>query len=140
MQLRVSRNRNWAAWGGAAGGGRALFRRCLSTAALAACSAFLSAAAAPTQAAEAGPAPEVAIHDHTFVPSEIHVKAGVPVVLHLRNEDATAEEFDSSALKVEKVVAGHGTATVRLRPLKPGRYPFVGEYHEDTARGTLIAE
>jgi hypothetical protein len=29
---------------------------------------------------------------------------------------------------------------VRLRPLDPGRYPFMGEYHEDTAQGVVIAE
>jgi len=56
------------------------------------------------------------------------------------NEDATPEEFDSSALKVEKVVAGKSKGIVRIGPLKPGRYPFIGEYNEATAKGTVIAE
>lgn len=77
---------------------------------------------------------------HKFTPAEIHVKANVPAEISLTNEDPTAEEFDSSALKVEKVVAGGQTGIVRLRPLSPGRYPFMGEYHSDTAQGVVIAE
>jgi len=29
---------------------------------------------------------------------------------------------------------------VRLRPLSPGRYPFMGEYHSQTAQGVVVAE
>jgi cupredoxin-like protein len=83
---------------------------------------------------------EVTIKDHKFWPSEIHVKAGEATILDLKNKDATPEEFDSSALKVEKVVIGGGAAKVRLRPLGPGKYPFTGEYHSDTAQGVVIAE
>jgi hypothetical protein len=43
-------------------------------------------------------------------------------------------------LKVEKVIAGKSKGVVRIGPLKPGRYPFVGEYHEATAKGVIIAE
>jgi plastocyanin len=83
---------------------------------------------------------EVTIKDHRFSPSEIHVPAGQPVVLNIKNEDPLAEEFDSTALKIEKVIAGGKEGTVRLRPLDPGRYPFMGEYHPDTAQGVVIAE
>ena len=82
----------------------------------------------------------VTIKDHRFAPSEIHVPAGKPTQLTITNEDPTAEEFDSSALKVEKVIAGGRTATVRLRPLGAGRFPFMGEYHADTAQGVVISE
>jgi len=83
---------------------------------------------------------DVTIKDHRFSPSEIHVPAGKPTMLTVKNEDSTAEEFDSSALKVEKVIAGGKTATVRLRPLEAGRYPFMGEYHATTAQGVVISE
>ena len=56
------------------------------------------------------------------------------------NEDATPEEFDSKALKVEKVIPGKSKGIVRIGPLKPGRYPFIGEYHEATAKGVVIVE
>jgi hypothetical protein len=82
----------------------------------------------------------VTIKDHRFAPSEIHVVQGKPTVLTITNADSTAEEFDSSALKVEKVIAGGTYGTVRLRPLAPGRYPFMGEYHSKTAQGVVISE
>jgi hypothetical protein len=82
----------------------------------------------------------VTIKDHQFTPSEIHVPVGKPTTLMIRNEDPTAEEFDSSALKIEKVIAGGTYATVRLRPLGAGRYPFMGEYHSATAQGVVISE
>lgn len=80
------------------------------------------------------------IKDHKFTPSEIKVPANKRVMITVVNDDATAEEFDSSALKVEKVVPGKSKGIVRIGPLKPGRYPFMGEYHESTAQGVVIAE
>jgi len=80
------------------------------------------------------------IKDHRFSPAEIKVPANQRVSITVINEDATPEEFDSSALKVEKVVAGQSKGVVRIGPLKPGRYPFIGEYNEATAKGTVIAE
>lgn len=82
----------------------------------------------------------VTLKNHKFSPATIHVKAGQPSVIALTNNDETAEEFDSTALKVEKVVAGHSSGNVRLRPLAPGKYPFMGEYHSETAQGVVIAE
>jgi hypothetical protein len=83
---------------------------------------------------------EVTLKNHQFSPSEIHVATGKPTVLKLHNQDATAEEFDSSALKVEKVVTAGGSVAIRLRPLGPGRFPFMGEFHPDTAQGVVISE
>ncbi|MGH6738256.1 MAG: cupredoxin domain-containing protein [Bradyrhizobium sp.] len=80
------------------------------------------------------------IKDHKFAPTEIKVPANKRVELTVINEDATPEEFDSSALKVEKVIAGKSKGVVRIGPLKPGRYPFIGEFHESTAKGVVIAE
>jgi len=82
----------------------------------------------------------VTLQDHRFTPTEIHVPQGKPVILTITNKDATPEEFDSSALKVEKVIAGGTYGTVRLRPLGPGRYRFIGEYHADTAQGVVVSE
>ena len=82
----------------------------------------------------------VSLKDHRFSPTEIHVPANQPVLITLTNQDGSAEEFDSTSLKVEKVVPGHETGNVRIRPLAPGRYPFMGEYHADTAQGIVVAE
>ena len=82
----------------------------------------------------------VTIKDHRFTPAEIKVPANQRVTITIVNEDATPEEFESNPMKVEKVIAGKSKGTVRIGPLKPGRYPFVGEYNEATAKGTVIAE
>jgi hypothetical protein len=82
----------------------------------------------------------VTLQNHKFIPSEIHVKANTPSVIALTNKDATAEEFDSTSLKVEKVVAGNSSGNVRIRALAPGRYPFMGEYHSATAQGVVVAK
>jgi heme/copper-type cytochrome/quinol oxidase subunit 2 len=90
--------------------------------------------------ADEPPTIAVAIKDHRFTPSEIHVPQGKAVILKVTNEDPTPEEFDSTALKVEKVIIGGTYGTVHLPPLGPGRYPFMGEYHSDTAQGIVVSE
>jgi plastocyanin len=82
----------------------------------------------------------VTIKDHKFTPSEIKVAAGKRHAITVINNDATPEEFDSHALKVEKVVPGNSKGIVRIGPLKAGKYPFIGEYHEDTAKGVVVAQ
>jgi hypothetical protein len=82
----------------------------------------------------------ITIKDHKFTPTEIKVPANKRIEITVINDDATPEEFESKPMKVEKVIAGKSKGVVRIAPLKPGRYPFVGEYHESTAKGVLIAE
>ncbi len=82
----------------------------------------------------------VRLKDHKFIPTEIMVPANTSVVLNVTNADNLAEEFDSSDLKVEKVIAGGQMGIVRLRPLKPGRYSFMGEYHAKTAQGVVVVK
>ena len=94
---------------------------------------------APARADAPEPIP-VTLQNHKFTPSEIPVKANTPAVIALTNKDATAEEFDSTALKVEKVVAGNSRGNIRIRALAPGRYPFMGEYHPGTAQGVVVAK
>jgi len=80
------------------------------------------------------------IENHVFSPAQIHVRAGQRGQILVRNLDPMAEEFDSTSLKVEKVIAGRSEGVVRLRGLDPGSYPFAGEYHAETAKGIVIAE
>jgi cupredoxin-like protein len=100
----------------------------------------LLAIALMTPALADAPPASLTLKAHKFLPAEIHVKANQPNVIALTNSDDAAEEFDSTSLKVEKVVGGHDKGDVRIRPLAPGRYPFMGEFHSDTAQGVVIAE
>src|SRR5581483_6645902 len=98
--------------------------------------ALLLATALPASAQEMS----ITIKDHKFEPAELKVPAKKRVMLTVINNDATPEEFESKKLKVEKVIPGKSKAVVRFGPLEPGRYEFVGEFHEDTAKGVVIAE
>lgn len=82
----------------------------------------------------------VHLKNHKFSPSVIKVKANKPAMIILYNDDDSADEFDSSSLKIERVVPGHNKGNIRLRALAPGKYPFMGEFHAATAQGVVIAE
>jgi hypothetical protein len=82
----------------------------------------------------------VSIQEHRFSPSELHAPANTPITLTVRNLDPTPEEFESKHLRVEKVIAGKSSTTLRIRPLEPGRYRFFGDYNEATAEGYLVVE
>ena len=82
----------------------------------------------------------ITIENNRFSPEEIKVKANAPFVLVVTNKDAGPEEFESKELRIEKVIPGGKTMKIRVRALKPGTYPFIGEYHEKTAKGRIVAE
>lgn len=102
--------------------------------------ATLTMAAGPASSADQPPEVALTIENHRFSPEEFKVKAGTPFVLVITNKDKTAEEFESRDLRIEKVIPAGKTLRMRMPGLKPGTYPFVGEYHESTAKGRIIAE
>ena len=95
-----------------------------------------------TGAAYAQSATEIQLSykDKKFDPAEITAPANTAIVIKLKNLDAKAMEFESKTLKVEKVVAGGGDATINIRAQKPGRYEFFDEYNEKVARGALVVK
>ncbi len=86
------------------------------------------------------PAFRLTIRDHRFEPAELVVPAGQKIKLEVENLDATPEEFESYELNREKVVPAKGTVVIFVGPLKPGRYPFFGDFNKDSAKGVLIAK
>jgi hypothetical protein len=98
--------------------------------------------AVSASATAAAPEPEVllVIREHRFDPAELKVPANQRIKLVVHNQDNSAEEFESRPLNREKVVPASSKVTIFIGPLKPGRYAFVGEYHEATAKGVLVAE
>jgi hypothetical protein len=83
---------------------------------------------------------EITIKDHQFAPDTLEVPAGQKIALLIHNTDRTPEEFESYQLDREKVVAGLHDMIVYVGPLKPGAYPFFGDFHRGTAQGRLIAK
>lgn len=82
----------------------------------------------------------IEIRNHRFIPSNIDINANERVKLIVKNLDKTAEEFESHDLKREKIIQGNRKATFLIGPLKKGTYKFFGEFHEDTAQGTVTVK
>ena len=90
--------------------------------------------------ARADDVPTLTFRQHRFVPDRIIVPAHVKFRLRVRNTDEAADEFESTDLNREKLVAPGETITVFLGPLDPGEYRFFGDFHQDTAQGVLVAQ
>jgi len=80
------------------------------------------------------------LKDHRFQPAELTVPAGKKIKLLIENRDETSDEFESYELNREKVLPGQRTTTLFIGPLEEGRYPYIGEFAEETAKGVIIAK
>ena len=101
---------------------------------------FLAATLWSPMAVADEPSFELTIRNHRFEPETITIPAKKRVKLVIHNADATPEEFESHELNREKVIPGNSKATVFVGPLEPGAYPFVGEFHESTAKGKIVVK
>jgi len=86
------------------------------------------------------PVYQIVIRDHLFFPAELAIPAGQKIKLLVLNQDPTPEEFESFELNREKVIKGMHKAVIFIGPLNPGRYPYFGEFHPETAQGMIVAE
>jgi high-affinity iron transporter len=94
----------------------------------------------PVQPARADGPLTIQFENHHFVPSQITVPAGRKFKLFVKNDDSTADEFESTDLNRELLVTPGNTITVFLGPLDPGSYHFYGDFHQATAQGIITAK
>ena len=80
------------------------------------------------------------LKNHRFTPAEVHVPTGKAFFVSVKNLDDAADEFEMHAPAVEKVIPPGQEGRVRIRPLGPGRFPFMGEFHAETAQGVIVSE
>jgi Cupredoxin-like domain len=85
------------------------------------------------------PKVSIAIRDDGFAPGEVQVPAGIKIELSIKNEQKIAAEFESHALRREKVIPPGATGTVYVGPLQPGRYEFFDDFRPNN-RGFLVAK
>ena len=74
------------------------------------------------------------------MPDRLVAPAHLKFVIVVKNSDTTADEFESTELNREKLVAPGQTIKVFLGPLEPGAYKFFGDFHQDTAQGVLVVQ
>jgi hypothetical protein len=67
-------------------------------------------------------------------------KANAPFILVITNKDTEEEEFEMASLRIEKIIPGGKTLQLKMPALKPGTYEFIGDFHEKTAKGRIVAE
>jgi hypothetical protein len=75
-----------------------------------------------------------------FTPETLEVPAHTRFKIEVTNRNAGPEEFETASPFKELVLAPGVTRSTIFPPLKPGTYPFFGEFHPDTAKGQLIAK
>ena len=104
-----------------------------------ACAAFAVAVCAGGLSAEESASIAISVKGHQFDPAELHAPANKPLAIQVKNLDGTPMEFESKALKVEKVISAGGEGVVNVRALAPGRYEFFDDFHQQT-RGFLVVQ
>lgn len=80
------------------------------------------------------------LDQHRFSPEVIQVQANTPFVLAITNKDSEDKEFEIAALRIDKVIPAGKTVQVKMPALKPGTYEFIGEFHDKTAKGRILAK
>jgi hypothetical protein len=100
----------------------------------------VAALAAPVAAWAEMPTFKLVAENGRFSPDTLVVPANTRFRLVVTNLNAGPEEFETSSPFKELVVAPGVTRSTIFPPLKPGTYPFFGEFHPDTATGKFIAE
>ena len=89
--------------------------------------------------AQTQPANTIVIKNHQFIPPQLIIPAGQKIQITVDNQDPTPEEFESFDLDREQVVEGNKKIIVYIGPLKPGKYGYWADYHQDS-KGVIIAQ
>jgi cupredoxin-like protein len=80
---------------------------------------------------------ELRFENRRFSPQTITVPANQSFRIKLLNASKETIEFESFKLNREKVVGPGETATIFIPALKPGRYDFYDDFHQDVPQGTI---
>lgn len=86
------------------------------------------------------PSYELTLQDGHFSPPQLTIKAGERFKIVLKNLGQGPAEFESTPLRVEKVLSPGVTTFVVIHPLKPGVYPFFDEFNPQLPEGSILAE
>ena len=81
---------------------------------------------------------QLTIQNQAFTPSTLSIPAGVKIELVVINQDALPAEFESFDLSREVVVPGHSQTKVFIGPLKPGKYQFFNDFHQQSVGWIIV--
>ena len=83
---------------------------------------------------------QLTARDGRFYPEVLEVPADRRFKIVIRNEGPGPEEFESENPHREKVLSAGATSFLIFPALKPGVYPFFGEFHPETAKGRIVVK
>ncbi|UVL43505.1 cupredoxin domain-containing protein [Pseudomonas sp. B21-040] len=86
------------------------------------------------------PSIELSLRDGHFIPALLEVPAGQRFKIILKNIGEGPAEFESTPLRVEKVLSPGVTTFVVIHPLKPGSYPFFDDFNPQLPEGAILAK
>ena len=95
---------------------------------------------APLTAHAELPSFELILRDGHFTPALLEVPAGQRFKIVLKNAGQGPAEFESTPLRVEKVLSPGVTTFVVIHPLRPGHYPFFDEFNPQLPEGGILAK
>jgi uncharacterized cupredoxin-like copper-binding protein len=101
---------------------------------------MLAGAVAPITARAELPTYELILRDGHFTPAVLEVPAGQRFKIVLKNNGQGPAEFESTPLRVEKVLSPGVTTFVVIHPLSPGHYPFFDEFNPQLPEGGILAK
>ncbi|WP_426139144.1 cupredoxin domain-containing protein [Pseudomonas sp. DWP3-1-2] len=101
---------------------------------------IVAGAVAPLTAHAELPTYELILRDGHFTPALLEVPAGQRFKIVLKNAGQGPAEFESTPLRVEKVMSPGVTTFVVIHPLKPGHYPFFDEFNPQLPEGGILAK
>jgi len=73
-------------------------------------------------------------------PAMIEVPADTRFKIEIENEGSDPIEFESTELRVEKVLAGGAKSYVVINGLKPGTYTFFDDFHPNTGKVQIVVK
>lgn len=82
----------------------------------------------------------ITLEKNTFLPPILMIPADKKVRLVIANLDNEPEEFDSFDLNREKVLFPGKKSVIYVGPLKSGVYEYFGEFHPNTAKGSIVVK
>lgn len=101
---------------------------------------ILAGVATPLTALADLPSYELSLRDGHFTPAVLEVAAGERFKIVLKNIGDGPAEFESTPLRVEKVLSPGVTTFVVIHPLKPGQYPFFDDFNPQLPEGSIVAK
>lgn len=85
-------------------------------------------------------APLLTIRDHRFTPRRSAFRRASGSVSPSTTRTRQPRIRGCGLNREKKYIPGRSKGVVFIGPLKPGRYPFFGEFNQKTAQGVIIAE